>query len=212
MVRPIENINKSYLWIYLAVSVSMILVLLHFDTRIWQAARDLLGPDLDFINRLLTKKGLYLFYGIFAALFFYAMAKKNKALAAFCLDYLKAQLFFSFALVRILKILLGRARPGHGAEFTFFSMASSYNAFPSGHAADAFVSGAFLFYLLKNTRWSAGRFLPLVYAFLIAASRVFNSSHYPSDVAAGTAIGIMGAWFFISRSNAKAHTPTSSKS
>jgi len=41
--------------------------------------------------------------------------------------------------------------------------------------------------------------LPLIYAFLIASSRVFVSSHYPSDVAAGMAIGIMGAWFFISR-------------
>jgi membrane-associated phospholipid phosphatase len=25
------------------------------------------------------------------------------------------------------------------------------------------------------------------------------SSHYPSDIAAGMAIGILGAWFFISR-------------
>ncbi|MDX2502381.1 MAG: hypothetical protein QNL14_18010 [Deltaproteobacteria bacterium] len=31
------------------------------------------------------------------------------------------------------------------------------------------------------------------------------SSHYPSDVAAGMAIGIMGAWFFISRTQRRAH-------
>ncbi|MBW2489525.1 MAG: phosphatase PAP2 family protein, partial [Deltaproteobacteria bacterium] len=42
-------------------------------------------------------------------------------------------------------------------------------------------------------------FLPLIFAFLIALSRVFVSAHYPSDVAAGMAIGILGAWFFVSR-------------
>ena len=113
--------------------------------------------------------------------------------------YVKAQLIFAFVLVRILKIVLGRARPGHGAEFTFFSFAFRYNSFPSGHSADAFVSGVFLYYLLKNSKYSACRFLPLIYAFLIAVSRVFISSHYPSDVAAGMVIGILGAWFFISR-------------
>jgi len=58
---------------------------------------------------------------------------------------------------------------------------------------------SFLFYLLKQTKYAGCRFLPLIYAFLIAISRVFVSSHYPSDVAAGMAIGILGAWFFISR-------------
>jgi membrane-associated phospholipid phosphatase len=122
-----------------------------------------------------------------------------------CLAYVKAQLIFSFVLVRILKIILGRARPGHGSEFTFFSLAFRYNSFPSGHSVDAFVSGVFLFYLLKNSKYSACRFLPLIYAFLIALSRVFISSHYPSDVAAGMAIGILGAWFFISRLNDQTH-------
>ena len=42
-------------------------------------------------------------------------------------------------------------------------------------------------------------FLPLIFAFCIAVSRVLVSAHYPSDVAGGMAIGIMGAWFFISR-------------
>ena len=42
-------------------------------------------------------------------------------------------------------------------------------------------------------------------AILIAGSRVFVSSHYPSDVAAGMAMGIMGAWFFISRTQRPAH-------
>jgi len=100
---------------------------------------------------------------------------------------------------------VGRARPGHNPEFAFFSFSFRHNSFPSGHSADAFVCGVFLFYLLKHSKFSACRFLPLIYAFLIAISRVFISSHYPSDVLAGMAIGILGAWFFISRLDDQNH-------
>ena len=188
------------------VVVLLIVILFFFDTRIWLAARNLVSRDLYYrITDLITTKGLFLFYAAFIAIFAYALIKKNKKLIGLFVAYVKAQLIFSFVLVRILKILLGRARPGHGSEFTFFSFAFRYNSFPSGHSADAFVSGVFLFYLLKNSKYSACRFLPLVYAFLIAISRVFISSHYPSDVAAGMAIGILGAWFFISRLEDQPH-------
>jgi len=201
MHRPSNNIPQTYLLIILPVSLSAILVLFYFDIRIWHAARDLLNQDTYYITDLITTKGLFLFYAVFIVLFVYAVVKKNRALLGICLAYIKAQLVFSFVLVRILKIILGRARPGHGAEFTFFSFAFRYNSFPSGHAADAFVSGVFLYYLLKSSKYSACRFLPLIYAFAIAISRVFISSHYPSDVAAGMVIGILGAWFFIFRLN-----------
>jgi undecaprenyl-diphosphatase len=111
----------------------------------------------------------------------------------------KTQLIISLVLVWLLKVILGRPRPGNGFEFSFFATSYKYNAFPSGHSADAFVSGVFLFYLLNQSKFAGYRYLPLIYAFLIAVSRVFVSSHYPSDVAAGMAIGILGAWVFISR-------------
>jgi len=201
MIRQGENnqaVKKQRL-ISIPIVVLPIVILFIFDTRLWLTACDLIAPDYYFIAKLITNWGLYLFYTIFAALFVYSFAKKNRKLTNLCLAYLKVQLIFSFAAVRFLKIVLGRARPGHGADFTFFSLNSRYNAFPSGHSADAFVSGVFLYYLLKQSKYAGCRFLPLIYAFFIAISRVFVSAHYPSDVAGGMAIGIMGAWFFISR-------------
>jgi len=201
MIRQGENnqaVKKQRL-ISIPIVVLPIVILFIFDTRLWLTACDLIAPDYYFIAKLITNWGLYLFYTIFAALFVYSFAKKNRKLTNLCLAYLKVQLIFSFAAVRFLKIVLGRARPGHGADFTFFSLNSRYNAFPSGHSADAFVSGVFLYYLLKQSKYAGCRFLPLIYAFFIAVSRVFVSAHYPSDVAGGMAIGIMGAWFFISR-------------
>ena len=197
-----NNTVKRYLPILILISVSAIIVLFFFDSRIWLAASKLVSREPYYsITDLITTKGLYLFYAVFIALFAYALIKKNKKLTGLLVAYLKTQLIFSIALVRILKIVLGRARPEHGSEFTFFSFAFRYNSFPSGHSTDAFVSGMFLFYLLKHSKYSACRYLPLIYAFLIAISRVFISSHYPSDVVAGMAIGILGAWFFIARLN-----------
>ena len=190
---------KKKLLIFIPIGLVPVVILFIFDTRLWLTARDMIPPDYYFIAKLITKWGLYIFYAIFAALFVYSFIRKNRKLTGWCLAYLKAQLMVSFAVVRILKIVLGRARPGHGADFTFFSLNSRYNAFPSGHAADAFVSGIFLYYLLKQSKYAGCRFLPLIYAFFIAISRVFVSAHYPSDVARGMAIGILGAWFFISR-------------
>ena len=197
----IQTENKGWVkWkyaIFIFFALTSIAILFFFDTPIWQAARDLVEPDYLDIPELFTHWGLYLFYFIFAVILIYAFIKKDRNLINIGLSYLKAQFVFSLIVVRLLKIFLGRARPGYGSEFTFFETSFKYNAFPSGHSADAFVSGVFLFFLLKQTRYAGSRFLPLIYAFLIAISRVFVSSHYPSDVAAGMTIGILGAWFFI---------------
>ena len=189
---------KKSILIFIPIGLLAFAILFIFDTRLWLTARDLIPPDYYFIAKLLTNWGLYIFYAIFLALFVYSFVRKKRRLAGLCLAYFKAQLIVSFAAVRFLKIVLGRARPGHGTEFTFFSLNSHYNSFPSGHAADACVSGVFLYLLLRHTKYTHYRFLPLTYAFLIAVSRVFVSAHYPSDVAAGMLIGILGAWFFVS--------------
>jgi len=191
---------RKHLWISIPIVIGSIIVLFFFDHSIWLVARNLVSRQLYYnITDFITDYGLFLFYALFVFIFAYALIKKNSELIRLVVAYIQTQLFFSIVLVRILKIIVGRARPGHDPEFTFFSFAFRHNSFPSGHSADAFVSGVFLFYLLKNSKYSAGRYLPLIYALLIAVSRVFISSHYPSDVAAGMAIGILGAWFFISR-------------
>ena len=199
----IQNQYKGWVkWkyaIFILLAFLSIPILFIFDTPIWLAARDLVEPDYLSIPELFTHWGLYLFYFIFAVIWLYGLIKKDRNLINIGLAYIKAQLVFSLVVVRLLKVFLGRARPGYGSGFTFFETSFKYNAFPSGHSADAFVSGVFLYYLLKQSQYTGYRFLPLIFAFLIALSRVFVSSHYPSDVAAGMTIGILGAWFFLSR-------------
>jgi undecaprenyl-diphosphatase len=173
-----------------------VLLLVFFDAQLSGYVQHIITPVLKSIGKLLSQKGLFLFYGIFVLLFVYSYAKKNQNLRKICFAYLTVQLLFSFLLVRLMKIIFGRARPRIGSEFTFFSLDSGYNSFPSGHAADAFVSGIFLFYLLKKSSYSAYRHLPLFYASVVALSRIVVNAHFPSDVLAGAAIGVFSAWFY----------------
>ena len=128
-----ENNNhamKKNLLIFIPITLVLFVILFIFDTRLWLAARDLIPPDYYFIAHLITNWGLVIFYAVFVALFVYSFIGKNRKLTGLCLTYLKAQLIVSFAVVRILKIVLGRARPGHGTEFTLFSLNSRYNSLP----------------------------------------------------------------------------------
>ena len=185
--------------IFISISLVVTAVLFFFDIPIWHAARDLVEPNYLLIPELLSDWGLYLFYTVFAVVLLVGFIKKRPHLINIGLAYIKAQLIFSLVVVRLLKFVIGRPRPGYGYELTLFTTHASHHSFPSGHSADAFASGVCLFYLLSQSKYSNYRFLPLIYAFLIATSRVFVSSHFASDVGDGMAIGIMGAWFFISR-------------
>jgi membrane-associated phospholipid phosphatase len=95
--------------------------------------------------------------------------------------------------VTVVKRMIGRARPMVGGSldpflFSPFEGHAAYAGLPSGHATTVFaVLVAF------GTLWPRARTALLVYALLIAVSRVMVTAHYPSDVFAGALVGIAGA-------------------
>jgi undecaprenyl-diphosphatase len=102
--------------------------------------------------------------------------------------------------VTIVKRVIGRARPFVGGHLDPFLYAHpvwrpDYASMPSGHATTAFAAAVAVALL-----WPRLRVPMLIYAFLIAASRVVLDAHYVSDVLAGAAVGVAGAhlvrdWF-----------------
>jgi undecaprenyl-diphosphatase len=100
----------------------------------------------------------------------------------------------------ILKWIVGRGRPFVGGEanafnFAHFAGTEAYASFPSGHA----ITGAALAFAVAAL-WPQARVAMIVYAVLIALSRLVLLAHHPSDVVAGALLGVIGAmavryWF-----------------
>jgi undecaprenyl-diphosphatase len=94
----------------------------------------------------------------------------------------------------IIKRLIGRARPFVGAEpdpFLYGQLVwrPDYASMPSGHATSAFAAA-----IAIGLLWPRLRPLMLLYALVIAVSRVVLDAHYLSDVIAGAFVGGAGAF------------------
>jgi len=108
-------------------------------------------------------------------------------------------LFLSWGLKSLGKALVSRQRP-----YMYFGFAPSGEAesgesdqsFPSGHAALAFAGASFFSSMLSRYCDDPSRRIPLIAASFACAAgasilRVASGNHFPSDVAAGAAIGIL---------------------
>ncbi len=95
----------------------------------------------------------------------------------------------------VLKELINRPRPYEALEGVRHLIAEHHeSSFPSGHAATAFGSAFVLVLREKNFM----RPLALATAVLMAFSRLYTGMHYPLDVLAGSAVGILMANLVVS--------------
>jgi len=97
----------------------------------------------------------------------------------------------------VIKWVVGRGRPFVGGEanafnFSHFAGTEAYASFPSGHAITSFALA-----LAVSAVWPRARAAVIVYAVLIAISRLVLLAHHPSDVVAGALIGVIGAMFVL---------------
>jgi membrane-associated phospholipid phosphatase len=104
----------------------------------------------------------------------------------------------------VVKWIVGRGRPFVGGKanafnFVHFVGSEAYASFPSAHA----ITSAALAFAVSAV-WPKARLPMIIYAILVAASRLVLLAHHPSDVVAGALVGVVGAmavryWFAIRR-------------
>ena len=105
-----------------------------------------------------------------------------------------------FSSGEVIKWIVGRGRPFVGGKanafnFAHFAGTEAYASFPSAHAITSFALA-----FAVSAVWPRARIPMIVYAVLIAASRLVLLAHHPSDVVAGALVGVVGAmgvryWF-----------------
>jgi undecaprenyl-diphosphatase len=97
----------------------------------------------------------------------------------------------------IIKQLVGRGRPIHfdlnGAfDFLPFQFNYAQASFPSGHATTMGALAVIIMVIAPRLRIPA-----LLLCALVAASRIFVGSHFPSDVVGGFLLGAAFTWFYV---------------
>ncbi|HKS61033.1 MAG TPA: phosphatase PAP2 family protein [Xanthobacteraceae bacterium] len=103
-------------------------------------------------------------------------------------------LFFAIAVpglfVTIVKRLIGRVRPSDVGPFAYmpWSWRNEYASLPSGHSTTAFAAAVAIAAL-----WPKARIPMLIFAAIIALSRVIITAHFVSDVVAAAFVGGFGA-------------------
>jgi membrane-associated phospholipid phosphatase len=116
------------------------------------------------------------------------------------LQFLFCAVLVSVLVGELIKYVVGRGRPFVGGQanafnFSHFAGTEAYASFPSGHAITAFALA-----FAVSALWPRARIAMLVYALVIAATRLLLLAHHPSDVVAGALIGTVGTmavryWF-----------------
>ncbi len=178
---------------------------LNFDTKLCLALEGIpRTPLFDFYRDLtdLGKAYLYLLGSLAAwiALVFVARASAKDRMRNLANEWAKFAgfCFLTFVttglLVDVLKALIGRARPSSNLacsamELSPLSFDHLFQSFPSGHAQTVFT-----FALLVSARKPEWRLGAILFAILIAGTRLARNVHFFSDVLGGIAVALVGLW------------------
>ena len=106
--------------------------------------------------------------------------------------YVFCSIFFACGLTKILKIIIGRARPifADPMLFNMFSETHEFHSMPSGHTVIAFAGLVMLGMLYPRIKWATWTL-----ATVVGVSRVYIGAHWASDVIFGAFIGMLCADF-----------------
>ncbi|MBE6746081.1 MAG: phosphatase PAP2 family protein [Ruminococcaceae bacterium] len=179
----------------------MLEAIYHFDWNVFQwIEENLWNPVLDVIFKVITVSGDDGIIFILMGLIFLGVGifKKNDKCKQIGVAVLVSLLFMEVVNNLILKELIARVRP-FNFDWTQYTWGGAFNfpeivhkpsswSFPSGHSSSAFAACVAVFWYNKKIGTPA-----VIYAALMAFSRVYVHVHYCTDVIGGSLVGILYA-------------------
>jgi len=158
-----------------------------YDTRLLYILN---GQRLEMLDPFwiwVSKTSFYISFSIPLGLFLYSLRYKLPALK------MKSYFVFlswavSVIILNILKYTIDRPRPFRVLEGIEKLSAGGSPSFPSGHTIEAFTVVSAVLLLFAIPRWLKP--LLLLWALMVAYTRVCLGVHYPSDIMAGIGLGI----------------------
>jgi undecaprenyl-diphosphatase len=200
---------RHMLWLIVGIGAAIILLMYVLDAAEIRMMPPRGTPSLWWV-RILTDfgKAEYVLWTLFAlmAVVLIASAAMRGTVRSLLLGLGTRLQFLFFAVLtpvlvgEVIKWIVGRGRPFVGGEanafnFSHFAGSEAFASFPSGHANTAFALA-----FAVSALWSQTRFVMLIYALIICATRLVLLAHHPSDVVAGALVGVIGAmvvryWF-----------------
>lgn len=155
------------------------------EIQILNAIQTLRCTFLDVLMPLISN-GIVLWFAVMAVLLIRRKTRKAGwiMLTAIVLEIILCSL--------ILKNVFQRVRPCDvNTAVTLLVNRPTDYSFPSGHTALSFASVTALWLTGEGKKW---RIPALIFASLIAFSRLYLYVHYPTDILAGIAVGIFCGW------------------
>lgn len=148
---------------------------------------------LDPVMLVLSSYWCWIIVCLLLVAFIYIKSNGWKKLTSFAFLF---SIGMSALLTNLVKMMVGRPRPIHNEEWEGIIHAiekySTSTSFFSSHSATTFTMAIFFFLFVSHNKINRiYGYLTIVWAALVAYSRIYLAKHYPSDVAIGTLFGIL---------------------
>lgn len=158
---------------------------MNFEIQVLNAIQLIRCSFLDALMPMISQ-GLVLWYFLIGILILCRKTRKAGfiMLAAIGMEFILCNV--------VMKNVFQRTRPYEiNTAITLLVKEPRDYSFPSGHTALSFAAAAGLWFSGTLRRW---RIPVLIYASLIAFSRMYLYLHYPTDILMGIAVGIFCGW------------------
>jgi len=166
----------------------------NFDTQIFYLINlNMQNPVFDFIMPLISQVGYFSFWIIISILIFIFGGEKGRKVAVLSI----LALITGYFLTEILKFIVARPRPFDVLGGVRVLAPIGDYSWPSGHSVASFTVATII-----GKEYGLIYFIIfIIFAGLVAFSRVYNGVHYPSDVISGALIGILIGLVFLRYKN-----------